>query len=77
MKSPILTPSAREKIEDEILTVLNQQKDFLSVMTAGSTRATGDAIQSIIEEKFEIILGDLGGEYSAKFARRAMADLAF
>jgi len=46
-------------------------------MTAGSTRATGDAIQSLIEEKFENILGELGGEYSANFARRAMADLAF
>jgi hypothetical protein len=33
--------------------------------------------QSIIEEKFEAILGELGAEYSAKFARRAMADLAF
>ncbi|MGH9684581.1 MAG: hypothetical protein ACRD4S_13340 [Candidatus Acidiferrales bacterium] len=77
MKSPILTPGARKTIERKILNVLNQQKDFLSVVTAGSTRATGDAIQSIIEEQFEAILGDLGGEYSAKFARRAMADLAF
>jgi hypothetical protein len=77
MKSPILIAGANNKIESEILRVLNQQKDFLSVMTAGSPRATGDAIQSIIEENFEEILGELGGEYSAKFARRAMADLAF
>lgn len=77
MNSPILSGKAREKIESEILSVLNQQEDFLSVMTAGSPRATGDAIQSIIEEKFESVLGDLSGEYSAKFARRAMADLAF
>lgn len=76
MKSPILA-DARETIENQILQLLNQQKDFLSVMTAGSTRATGDAIQSIIEEQFQAILGDLGGDYSAKFARRAMADLAF
>jgi hypothetical protein len=77
MKSPIFTSGARDKIESEILRVLNKQKDFLSVMTAGSTRAAGDAIQTIIEENFEEILGDLGGEYSANFARRAMADLAF
>lgn len=77
MKSPILSVKACETLEQEILNTLNQQKDFLSTMTAGSTRATGDAIQSIIEDKFEAILGDLGGQYSAKFARRAMADLAF
>jgi hypothetical protein len=77
MKSPIFTPGARDKIESEILRVLNKQKDFLSAMTAGSTRAAGDAIQTIIEENFEEILGELGVEYSANFARRAMADLAF
>ena len=77
MKSPILTSGAHKKMEKEILRVLNAQKDFLSDMTAGSTRATGDAIQSIIEEHCEVILGELGGEYSSKFARRAMADLAF
>jgi len=77
MKSPIFVSGAHEKIEEQIVNLLNQQKDFLSAMTAGSTRATGDAIQTIIEGHFEEILGELGGEYSAKFARRAMADLAF
>jgi hypothetical protein len=77
MKSPIFVSGAHEKMEEQIASLLNQQKDFLSVMTAGSTRATGDAIQTIIEEHFEKILGELGGEYSAKFVRRAMADLAF
>jgi len=77
MKSPILTSGAHKKIEQEILRILNNQKDFLSKVTAGSTRAAGDAIQSLIEANFEKILGDLGGEYSDKFARRAMADLAF
>jgi len=77
MKSPIFTSSAYKTIEKGILLVLNQQKDFLSANTAGSTRAAGDAIQSIIEDKFEQILGEHGGEYSAGFARRAMADLAF
>jgi hypothetical protein len=37
----------------------------------------GDAIESIIAENFEEILGDLIKEYSSSFARRAMADLAF
>lgn len=74
MKSLIFVPRIQEKIESEIQSLLNQQRDFLSVMTAGSPRATGDAIQTIIEDKFDGILGDLGTEYSAKFARRAMAD---
>ncbi len=77
MKSPILTSGIRETIENEVLRLLNRQRDFFSEETAGSTRAVGDAIQAIIEDHFEAILGEHCGEYSANFARRAMADLAF
>jgi hypothetical protein len=77
MKSLIFTSGVHEVIEEKVLRLLNQQADFLSEDTAGSTRAAGDAIQSIIEDNFEKILGEHGGEYSASFARRAMADLAF
>lgn len=45
--------------------------------TVISTRATGDAIQHILEENFESIIAGFFKEYSATFARRAMADLAF
>ena len=45
--------------------------------TATSTRAVGDAIQTILSEQFQSLLGDLCTQYSAAFARRAMADLAF
>lgn len=77
MKSPIFSSGAHVEIEEKVLKLLNQQADFLSERTAESTRAAGDAIQSIIEDNFEKILGAHGGEYSASFARRAMADLAF
>jgi hypothetical protein len=77
MNSPLFEPKTRERIEREVRDVLNDQADFLSADTAESTRAAGDAIQSIIEDNFAAILGDLVGEYSASFARRAMADLAF
>ncbi len=77
MKSPLFEPQLRDAIERKVLNLLNEQADFLSADTAESTRAAGDAIQSIIEDHFADILGDLIGEYSASFARRAMADLAF
>jgi len=51
--------------------------EVLSASTAASTRAAGDAIQSIIEVHFPTLLTEHIGEYSANFARRAMADHAF
>jgi hypothetical protein len=77
MNSPLFEPKTREAIERKVRDLLNEQADFLSADTAESTRAAGDAIQSIIEDHFAEILGELVGEYSASFARRAMADLAF
>jgi hypothetical protein len=77
MKSPLFEPKTRKAIEGKIRDLLNRQVDFLSEHSAESTRAAGDAIQSVIEDNFAEILGDLVGEYSASFARRAMADLAF
>jgi hypothetical protein len=49
----------------------------MTARTAESTRAAGDAIQDIVWEGFEAILGDFCAEYTAEFARRSMADLAF
>lgn len=69
--------TSRETIEGKIKSLLNEQKDFLSARTINSPRAVGDAIENIIVENFKTILGDLAGEYSSTFARRAMADLAF
>lgn len=77
MKSPLFEPKTREAIEGKVRDLVNGQVDFLSEHSAESTRAAGDAIQSVIEDNFAEILGDLIGEYSASFARRAMADVAF
>lgn len=49
----------------------------MSERTARSTRAAGDAIESLIADRFDTFLGDWCKEYSANFARRAMADVAF
>jgi len=77
MKSEIFYTNAYKKTERNINTFLKGYPDFLSADTVSSPRATGDAIQHILEENFEKILGNCCKEYSASFARRAMADLAF
>ena len=76
-KSQIFYTDAYKGIETSVASLMNAQTDFLSARTSTSTRATGDAIQGILSEHFQALLGDLCAEYSANFARRAMADLAF
>ncbi len=73
---PLLKPTANLYVCGDWKSSAAVQR-VLDRHTAESTRAAGDAIQSIIEDHFAEILGDLVGEYSASFARRAMADLAF
>lgn len=70
MKSEIFYTNAYEQIKNKIGSFLNKYRDFLSEDTASITRATGDAIQHILEESFEGILGNFCKDYSASFARR-------
>jgi hypothetical protein len=65
------------KIQERVKAYLNAQEGFLSVSTAKSPRAAGDAIQEIVSESFQSILGGFSTECSSAFARRAMADIAF
>jgi hypothetical protein len=77
VKSRIFYTDTYKTIEARVQKLLNSHEEFLSPSTARSTRAVGDAIESILGDSFDTILGDLCKEYSAAFARRAMADLAF
>ena len=78
MKSQLFYSDQYATVQDQIKDFLNGQNQFLSGSTAKSTRAVGDAIQDILSENFQSILGtDLCTNYSSQFARRAMADLAF
>jgi len=77
MKSEIFYNDTYKNIEQKIKSFINKYPDFLSKDTVSSTRATGDAIQHILEENFQGMLGESSKEYSTSFARRAMADLAF
>ena len=78
MKSRLFYTVQYASVQDQIKGFLNSQDQFLSGSTAKSTRAVGDAIQDILSENFQSILGTkLCAKYSSQFARRAMADLAF
>ncbi len=77
MNSRIFYTDVFKEIEQSILSTLEASDDFLTLNTLKSTRAAGDAIEDILTNSFETILGDWCTEYSANFARRAMADLAF
>jgi len=77
MKSQIFYTDLRLQIEQSAHDFLNSQEDYLSASTINSTRAVGDAIQSLLELNFQSLLGEVCADYSASFARRAMADLAF
>ena len=77
MKSSFYYDGHYRHVADKIKDYLNNSPDFLSPQTIGSPRATGDAIESLISEKFNTFLGEWCVEYSSDFARRAMADLAF
>ena len=77
MKSAIFYSDAYHQIESRVKDFINGHPAFLSSRSMDSPRAVGDAIESIIRDEFDQILGDLSQEYSAQFARRAMADIAF
>ena len=78
MRSQVFYTDAYEVLQGKIKRFLNDHEEFLSRNTVKSTRAVGDAIQDILADEFESILGsDICGKYSSQFAGRAMADLAF
>ena len=77
MKSAIFYTDAYQDIETKVKDFINAHPSFLSTRSMDSPRAVGDAIESIIRDEFDKILGELSQEYSAQFARRAMADIAF
>jgi hypothetical protein len=77
LKSSFFYHGHYKKIAEELKIYINSVPEFLSKQTARSTRAAGDAIEGLIAEKFDSLLGEWCNEYSSSFARRAMADIAF
>ncbi len=77
-QSVLFADDTYKSVEAKIKDYLNARQDYLTAATAKSPRAVGDAIQEILGERFQGLLGpELCAKYSSEFARRAMADLAF
>ncbi|MFN3678962.1 hypothetical protein [Thermosynechococcus sp.] len=75
-KKHIFYSNKIDQVEGNIKKLLNSQEDFLSAATVNSPRAVGDAIQEILGNHLQAVLGEeICKNYSAHFAHRAMADL--
>lgn len=77
MRSSFYYQGHHEGVATAIKSYINSQEGFLSPETARSPRAVGDALESLVTNRFESFLGNWCGEYSNEFGRRAMADMAF
>lgn len=75
--SLLFSSAAYQEIETKITNFLNAKPYFLSPHTAQSPRSAGDAVQSLLEENMELILGEQCAKYEKGFSRRAMEDIAF
>ncbi len=77
MRSSFYYDGHYRQVASSIKEYINSSSNIISPMSAQSTRAAGDALESLVSEGFDVFLGDWCKEYSSDFARRAMADLAF
>jgi hypothetical protein len=78
VKSSLFYTDKYKNLQERIRDFLNGQAPFLSLSTAQSPRAVGDAAQDILADNFESIIGsETAAKYSHNFARRAIADMAF
>lgn len=77
MKSEFYYGSTSDAVSNELKDLINTKMSFLTPETIGSPRAVGDALEKIVADNLQKLLGDWCKDYSNDFARRAMADLAF
>ena len=77
MRSSFYYEGHHHEVGSRIKEYINSAPEFLTTQTAHSPRAVGDALESIVADRFDSFVGDWCSEYSSDVARRAMADLAF
>lgn len=74
----VLSSNTLQHLEDRLLEELSGNPFFQQKRIMNSPRAMGDTVQEVIGELLPKCLpADIISEFSADFARRAMADLAF
>ena len=77
MKSNFYIQGHHKQVAKKIEEYINSLDGFLTPQTASSPRAVGDALESLVAERFETFLGDWCSKYFKEFGRRAMEDIAF
>ena len=77
MTSRFYQQGHHKKVAIRIKEYLDSQNRILSPQEVNSPRSVGAALESLIANRLESILGNWCKEYSADFARRSMADIAF
>ena len=74
----IINDRTLDFLQSELINRLSQVEDFQNRRMNNSPRAIGDAVQEVVGEILPQCFPEgLLGEFSAAFARRAMADVAF
>ncbi len=72
----LFNPKNQRAIEVGVLNLVNSSKKLMNAHTINSPRAVGDAIQSLLEEKFgDILPKKYTTNPESVFGRRSMADL--
>ena len=77
MKSSFYVQGHHRQVGKRIKEHINSLDGFLTPQTASSPRAVGDALESLLADRFETFLGDWCSKYFNEFGRRAMEDIAF
>ncbi len=77
MHNQFLSKQNISKLEKLLLQFVNSQEDYLSVRSLDDPRSVGSALQSLVEDNFQIIVSNPELEFQTNFTRRGMADIAF
>lgn len=78
INSPIFDIQTITVIQNNLLSLLNSCSDFDNARIINSPRAVGDTVQEILGEKMsECFPVGIIKDFNDRFARRAMADVAF
>lgn len=78
INSPIFDIQTITVIQNNLLSLLNSCSDFDNARIINSPRAVGDTVQEILGEKMsECFPSGIIKDFNDRFARRAMADVAF